>query len=152
LPLRVLPQALAVTAAWGGLLGLSLWRLYPFGTSGVTASALGHPLVDSIALGMAAAAPVVLWSAIETKRAGFEKASLIARRSLVWFARGAGIGLVVIALAVPAGVLVPSSPRSVFGELSRALLIVTAASAFAVTTLKLAFLLVLHALGIRPRS
>jgi hypothetical protein len=150
LPLRVLPHALAVAGAWGVLLGLATWGLYSLGNPRVTASALGHPLVDSIALGVVAAAPVALWSAIETKRAGFEKLSLIARRSLVWFACGGSIALVIIALAAAAGVLDPSSPRGIAGELSRAFVIVSAASAFAVTTVKLGWLLARRVLGMRP--
>lgn len=111
---------------------------------------MGHPLIDSIALGVVAAAPVALWSAIETKRAGFEKLSLIARRSLVWFTRGGGIALVIVALAAAAGVLDSSSPRGIAGELSRAFVIVSAASAFAVTTAKLGWLLAHRAFGVRP--
>lgn len=150
LPTRVLPQALVVTAVWGMLVGLAMWGLYSLGNPGVT-SALGHPLVDSIALGMVAAAPVALWSSIETKQAGFEKLSLIARRSLIWFARGGGIALVIVALAAVAGEFDSSSPRDTTIDLARAFVTLTAASAFAVTTARLGWLLVRDALGMRAR-
>ena len=150
LPLRVLPHALIVAAAWGVALGVAMWGLYSFDNSGVTESALGHPLVDSIVVGVAAAAPVALWSAFETRRAGFEKISLIARRSIVWFGYSAGIALVIVTLAAAAGVLDPSSsPRGVAVELSRAFLIVSAASAFVVTVAKLAWVLACHVIGMR---
>jgi hypothetical protein len=150
-PIRALPQALAVAAAWGVLIGLALWGLYSVGNAGVTASVLGHPLLDSITLGMAVATPVALWSAVETRRAGFEKLSLIARRSVVWFAYGGGISLIIIALAVSAGVLDTSSPRGIIGELGRGFVIVSVASASALTITKLGLHLVYRALG-RRRS
>lgn len=149
-PTQVLPQALVVTAVWGTLVGLAMWGLYPPGNPGKT-SVLGHPLIDSIAIGILVAAPVALWSSIETKQAGFEKLSLIARRSLVWFAVGGGIALVIIALAAASGQLGPSSPRSMTIDLIRAFVTYTAASAFAVTTVRLGWMLVSSALGIRSR-
>jgi hypothetical protein len=149
LPIRVLPQVLAVTVAWGVLLGLAMWKLYSLGNPGVTANALGHPLVDSIMLGLVAAAPVALCSAIEIKRAGFEKLSLIARRSLVWFGCGGCVALVIVALATAAGVLEPSSPRGIAGELTRAFVILSAASAFGVSSAKLGWLLLRHTIGMR---
>jgi hypothetical protein len=150
LPTRVLPQALVMTAVWGVPLGVAVWGLYSLGNPGVT-SALGNPLVDSIAIGVVAVAPVALWSAIETKQSGFEKLSLIARRSLVWFARCGGIALVIIALAAVAGEINASSPRGIAIELARAFVVLTAASAFVVTAARLGWLLVRNALGMRVR-
>jgi hypothetical protein len=126
-----------------------VWGLYSLGNPDLTASALGHPLIDSIALGIAAAVPVALWSAIEVKRAGFAKLSLVARRSLSWFAYGGGIALVIVTLAAAAGAFHLSSPRRVAGELSRAFVIVSAASAFAVTAAKIGWLFVRHLLSMR---
>ncbi len=149
LPLRVLPQTLAVATTWGVLIGFVIWTLNFRGNVGVKASTLGHPLIDYIAFGLAAAAPVSLWSAIETTRAGFEKRSLIARRSLVWFAYGGGMALVIIVLAALAGEFDPLSPRGAVIELSRAFVIVSAASAFAITTARIGWLLARRMLGMR---
>lgn len=69
--------------------------------------------------------------------------------SVVWFACGGGIALVIVALAAAGCVLAPTSPRGIAVELSRAFVIVSAACAFAVTTAKLGWLFARHALGMR---
>jgi hypothetical protein len=147
--LVVLPQALVLTGAWGLLLGLAMWGLYPRDGPEVTTSVLGHPVIDSIALGVVAAAPVALWSALETERAGFEKLGLIARRSLIWFAYGGGIALVVVALGAAAGVLDAASPRGLARQLGSAFVSLSAASAFALTVGRLGWFWARHALGLR---
>jgi hypothetical protein len=140
-----------VTVMWGVLLGLATWQFYSVGNPEVTASVLGHPLIDSILLGLVTAAPVALYSAVESKRAGFEKLSLIARRSAIWFGYGGCIALVIIEFATATGLIEASSPRAVVQELTRSLLILSAASAFFLTSAKLGWILLRYVLGMRTR-
>ena len=106
-------------------------------------------MIDAIALGLAAATPVAVVSAIETARAGFEKLSLIARRALSWYAWSSGIGLIVIALSAAMGALDLSSPRTAAAELGRAFVIVVAAAAFALSVVRLGLLTFRHFFGRR---
>lgn len=136
LEICTLHKGLIVSAALGFLLGLAVWLLYSVDNPALTAT-LGHPLIDSIGLGLTVTTPVALWAAIEVKQSGFGTISLIARRSMLWFVRSAAIALVVVVLAVVAGVLDPSTPKGIAFGLFRAVVIVSAASAFVITAAKL---------------
>lgn len=149
LPLQIWPGTLTVAGTWGLLIGFTLWGFYSVGNQAVKSSILGHPLIDSIALGLALAAPIALCAAIETRRRGFERTSLIARRSLVWLAYGGGIALLIVALAVAAGALPASDPGEIIAQLARAIVVTAIASASLLTSAKLGMYLVRRLLG-RP--
>jgi len=150
--IRMLPQVLSVAGGWGAVIGGLTWSIQAAGDPlEVKTNVLGHPAVDALVFSFAACLPISFWSGIEVKRDGFESASLVLRRSLHWFVKGAFVALVVLVAATVAGVVRQGPPREVAGYLVLMFILVTTATASALTAGKLVWSIARRALGLRTR-
>jgi hypothetical protein len=138
--LQVVKQAVVVAAFWGLVIGSAFWSLYP--------ATQGHPILAAVAMGVAVSTPVAVVSALETRRSGFEKLSLIARRCLRWFLYGGCFALVVVNLTEATGMVVMDSPGKLH-EILRASVTVGVCSTAIAATGKLCWAVGRHLLRLR---
>lgn len=128
-------QIALVTLMWGTAIGGVLWTLYSPTTPD---DVLGHPLLDAVALASLAALPVVLWSAVEVRRAGFKPLRQLIRRSARWLLIGALAALLILILAVAAGGVSGLSPRAALLQIARVFVAAAVASAAVVALFNIA--------------
>jgi hypothetical protein len=145
---KIWGRSLAVGAAAAGVFGLLIWTSYSFGAP-AGASSLGRPILESFAIALVGSAPVALWSGIEVKRAGFESARLVARRSLVWIRRGGVVALVALLAAIAAGAVREQAPRAIAFELGRIFVVTTLISAAGLAAVNLLWFVARQVLGRR---
>ena len=142
-------HSLAVAAGLAGAFGIVIWALYSLGRSAPTSGLLGHPIIDWLAIALLGSAPIALWSGVEVKRAGFESARLVLKRSLVWLRRGGMLAMAVLLIAIAAGAVREQAPRAVAIELGRILIVATLFSAAIMAAFNLLRFLVRQLIGTR---
>lgn len=132
-PIRVLKPALLLTLGWGTGIALLL-------------SLLGNAVRDSLIVSVGVV-PIAFWSALEVKRAGFEKWVVILKRMLRWFLVGSLVALAIIVIAAATGNVAAQSPRGKVLELLGVFVVITTATAFILTAWNLVRFSVRRTLG-----
>lgn len=148
--IRVLPRAFAVAVGFGALISGLIWGLYSLTNStSVTASLLGHPIIDAFFLAFVCCLPIALWSAVEVKRAGFESFKLIVRRSFLLLFKGGAFALLVVVAAIAAGAVRGAAPREIALELARISVVATSLSAAVLAATNLVWFVVRRGFGMK---
>jgi hypothetical protein len=142
--IRVAPQALTLVVAWGTVIGSLLWAFY---AREARTSVFGYPIIDAIVAGCIGSAMVVLWSAIEVHRAGFESLVLIFRRSVWWFFISAMCALLMLVVAIAGGALAETAPRKAIGQLAKIFFIASFIAAMLLAVVNLVWWTVKKALA-----